>query len=74
MRTVTTICDRCKKEVEPNDASVTLSWQCLLGHNQVPSGGWHYHYDCAFTELPDILKKFNETPVKPIRWATVEKT
>lgn len=72
MRKVTITCDKCKLLIEPLDSNFqgsgnslsVLSYNGLLGHNQVPSDGWHFHYACLCEIVLAILRELNQA-VKP---------
>lgn len=55
------ICDYCKKDITPATGSLAiLYYQGQLGHNQVPSEGWQYHYPC-FSKLVVLINQFNSS-------------
>ena len=45
MREFKCFCDRCGKQLK--DSSIcNLSYEGLLGHNQIPIEGWDFCYSC----------------------------
>lgn len=66
MKEVKITCDKCKLSIEPLDKSFAghsslsvLHYSGQLGHNQVPSDGWHFHYSCFCEIVSAILEKLN---------------
>lgn len=64
MREIKTTCDKCGLLIEPLDEKfegsgsslAVLSYSGQLGHNQVPLGGWHFHYSC-FCQIINAIRK-----------------
>lgn len=57
---VKTTCDLCKLAIKLADRC-TLQYSGIMGHNQVPLSGWHFHYSCFCKIVAAILAKLNES-------------
>lgn len=59
MKTVTITCDKCGEPIK--DSVCGLVYTGPLGHNQIPTEGWHFHYKCLSQVVDVILKTFVTT-------------
>lgn len=74
MKEVKYTCDKCKLVIDgsttPENQEIsrmrilgggelcTLVYSGIMGHNEVPVDGWHFHYFC-FLSIPTILNNLN---------------
>lgn len=58
-------CDGCKDPIDGTfDSTIagggelcTILYDGRMGHNEVPHGGWHFHYAC-FIGLPEMINSY----------------
>lgn len=65
----TVTCDKCGLSIEPRDEMyrgvgemVTLYYNSMLGHNQVPLNGWQFHYSCFSVVVAAVLSVLPSKP------------